>query len=75
MKKILGKCQTRVPFVFWQIRKRIIDPRSFGSRCVKGTFPRVDSSVSSMHRDANDLGPMTVFGFSPQKAHPYLSRA
>ena len=48
------------------IRKRIfrfftqqINPRSFGSRCLKGaeeSTPRVDSSVPLIHHDPRDLG-------------------
>ena len=48
------------------IRKRIlrfftqqINPRSFGSRCLKGaeeSTPRVDSSVPLIHHDLRDLG-------------------
>ena len=48
------------------IRKRIlcfftqqINPRSFGSRCLKGaeeSTPRVDSSVPLRHHDPRDLG-------------------
>ena len=49
-----------------RIRKRIlrffteqINPRSFGSRSLKGakeSTPRVDSSVPSIHHDPRDLG-------------------
>ena len=49
-----------------RIRKRIlrfftqqINPRSFGSRCLKGaeeSTPRVDSSVPLIHHDPRDLG-------------------
>ena len=62
------------------IRKRIlrfftqqINPRSFGSRCLKGaeeSIPRVDSSVPLIHHDPRDLGLIclvkkekSVFGF------------
>ena len=48
------------------IRKRIlrfftqqINPRSFGSRCLKGaeeSTPRVDSSIPLIHHDPRDLG-------------------
>ena len=43
------KRRLRVRF-FGKTRKRIIDPRSLGSRCIKGTkesFPRMDSSNRS----------------------------
>ena len=36
-----------------------INPRSFGSRCLKGaeeSTPRVDSSVPLIHHDPRDLG-------------------
>ena len=36
-----------------------INPRSFGSRCLKGaeeSTPRVDSSVPLKHHDSRDLG-------------------
>ena len=49
---------------FRKIRKCIIDPRSLGSRCIRGTeesFPRVDSSVPLLHRDPSDLGSMIRF--------------
>ena len=55
---------------FGKIRKRIIDPRSLGSRCIKGTeesFPRVDSSVPLMQRDPSDLGSMIRFRIFPKK--------
>ena len=52
------------------IRKRIlrffsqqINPRSFGSRCLKGaedSTPRVDSSVPLIHQDPRDLGLMCL---------------
>ena len=50
--------------------KRIIDPRSFGSQCIKGTDEGTlekDSSVPLMHRDPNDLGSMIRFRIFPKK--------
>ena len=50
----------RVRF-FGKIRDQIIDPRSLGSRCIKGTeksFPRADSWLPLTHGDPNDLGPI-----------------
>ena len=55
---------------FGMTLKRITDPRSLGSRCIKGTeksFPRVDSSVPLMHRDPSDLGSVIVFRIIPKK--------
>ena len=55
---------------FGMIRKRITDPRSLGSWCIKGTdksFPRVDSSVPLMHRDSSDLGSVILFRIIPKE--------
>ena len=44
--------------LFGKTWKRIIDPRSLRSRCIKGAeeyFPRVDLSVPLMQRDPSDL--------------------
>ena len=49
----------RVRF-FGKIRIRIVDPRSLGSWCIKGTDESTvlgkDSSVPLMHHDPSDLG-------------------
>ena len=53
-----------------KIRKRIIDPRSLESRCIKGTDESTlgkDSSVPLMHRDPSDLGSMIRFRIFPKK--------
>ena len=50
--------------LFGMIQKRITDPRSLGSRCLKGTkesSPRVDASAPLMHRDPSDLGSLILF--------------
>lgn len=46
------------------------DPRALGSQCIEGTeesFPGVDSSVPSIHRDSSDLGSMIHFRIFPKK--------
>ena len=56
--KVVYLSSSKVRF-FGEFRKRILDPRSFGSRCIRGTeesFPRADLSVPLMHRRPNDLG-------------------
>ena len=55
---------------FRKIRKRIIDPTSFGSQCIKGTNEctlEKDSSVPLMHRNPNDLGSMIRFRIFTKK--------
>ena len=59
----------RVRF-YGKIQKRIIDPRSLASRCIKGTdksTPRKDSSVPLMHRDPSDHGSMIRSRIFPKK--------
>lgn len=41
--------------------KPMIDPRLFGSHCIKGTTVGKDSSVFLMHCDPNDFGLLTCF--------------
>ena len=55
--------------------RRIIDPSSFGSRCIKGTeesFPRADSSVYLIHRDPSHLESITRFRIFPKKCTLYI---
>ena len=58
--------------------RRIIDPSSFGSRCIKETeesFPRADSSVYLIHRDQSDLGSIIRFRISPKNLPCILTHA
>ena len=55
---------------FGMIRKRITDPRSLGSRCIKGTDESTlgkDSSVPLMHHDPSDLGSVSRFRIIPKE--------
>ena len=55
-------------------RKRAIDPRSFGSQCIRETEESTLGKVPLMHRDPNDLGPMIRFRILPKsKRHPGLT--
>ncbi|KAL9962453.1 hypothetical protein ACROYT_G031557 [Oculina patagonica] len=52
------------------IRIRIIDPRSLGSWCVKGTsesFSRVNPYVPLMHHDPSDLGSLILIRNIPKE--------
>ena len=49
------------------IRKGITDPRSLGSRCIKGTTLGKDFSVSLMHHDPSDLGSVVLFRIIPKE--------
>ena len=54
---------------FEMIQKRITDPRSLGSRCIKGTNESTlgkDFSVPSMHHDPSDLGSVILFRIIPR---------
>ena len=58
---------------FGMIQKRITDPRSLGSCCIKGTkksSPRVDFSVPLMYHDPSDLGSVILFLGHPKGMHP-----
>ena len=51
------------------IRKRITDPRSLGSGCIKGTDKSTlgkDSSVCVMNHDPSNLGSMILFRNIPK---------
>ena len=61
---------------FGMIGKRITDPRSLGSRCIKGTDKSTlgkDSSVPLMHHDPSDLGSVILFRIIPKERTLKLS--
>ena len=55
---------------FGVIQIRISDPRSLGSRCIKGTDEStlvLDSSVPLMHYDPSDLGSLILIQIIPKE--------
>ena len=54
---------------------KIIDPKSPGSWCIKGTdnsFLRVDSSVRRMHRDPSNLRSSILIRMFKTRTHPQM---
>ena len=53
-----------------KIRKWVIDPRSLGLQCMKGTERILSQSVPLMHCDPIDHGLMIHFQFSKKNKNP-----